>query len=167
MVHETSLHPSPLIAVLLFVVGCATTAFDIGSADRTLTPNKAAADFASARDRELAWGGVIVAAKNLKDRTQVEILGYPLDDGNRPDQDAAPIGRYIAVHSGYLETADYAPGRLVTAVGKVTETRAGTIGEAQYNYPVLVTNRIYLWSKTSREPSGPSIHFGIGIGISR
>lgn len=167
MRRETSLHPSSLIAALLFLAACATTSFDIGPADRTLTPNKAATDVASARNRELAWGGVIVAAKNLKDRTQVEVLGYPLDDDNRPDQNAAPIGRFIAVHAGYLETADYAPGRLVTAVGKVTETRAGKIGEAQYKYPVLATNRIHLWSKSPREPSGPSIHFGIGIGISR
>ena len=119
------------------------------------------------RNRELAWGGVIVAARNLKDSTQLEILGYPLDDRNRPDSDAAPIGRFIAVHPGYLETADYAPGRLVTAVGAVTQTRSGTIGEAQYTYPVLATHRIHLWSKSPREPSRPSIHFGIGIGISR
>lgn len=167
MIRGNGLPACLLVAALLFLAGCATAAFDIGPADRTVTPNKAAKDLASTRNRELAWGGVIVATKNLKDSTQIEVLGYPLDDDNRPDQEAAPIGRFIAIHAGYLETADYAAGRLVTAVGKLTETRAATIGEAQYTYPVLATDRIHLWSKSSQESSRPSIHFGIGIGISR
>ena len=151
----------------MLLTGCATTSFDIGQADRSVAPSEAVEQITTLRNRELAWGGVIVAAKNLKDSPQFEILGYPLDERNRPDREAAPAGRFIAVHPGYLETADYTPGRLVTVVGELTDTRTGTVGEAQYTYPVLAAQRIHLWPKPSTASSGPRIHFGIGIGISR
>lgn len=154
-----------LITVGLALGGCATTAFEIGTADKSLTPREAASDIARLRQRTVAWGGVIVAGKNLKDTTQFEVLGYPLDETNRPQTEAEPVGRFILVHPGYLETADYAPGRQITVVGTLSETRTGTVGEAEYVYPVVSASRIYLWPRERRERTEPSIHFGIGIGI--
>lgn len=156
-----------LIAGSLLLGGCATPAIEIGAADRSVTPREAAADIAKVRQRTVAWGGIILAGTNLKDSTQFEVLGYPLDDRNRPQADAAPIGRFIVVHPGYLETADYAPGRQITVVGEVTESRTGTVGEARYVYPVVATHRVHLWPKAPQERTEPSIHFGIGIGIIR
>lgn len=149
------------------LAACATPAFDIAGADPLVTPRQAAGNLAALRDRTVAWGGVIVAAKNLKDNTQFEVLGYPLDDQNRPKRETDPLGRFIVVHPGYLETADYAPGRLITVVGKLTETRTGTVGEAQYVYPVVGVSRMHLWPRQQEERREPSIHFGIGIGIIR
>jgi outer membrane lipoprotein len=110
---------------------------------------------------------MIAATKNLKDKTELEVVGYPFDSGNRPDVDAAPTGRFLVIQSGYLETADYAPGRLITVVGMVTETRTGTVGEAQYVYPVVAANKLQLWPRSAGGRNEPSIHFGIGIGIIR
>lgn len=146
--------------------GCAT-AYDVGNAELTLTPQQAAAAIDRARDRTVAWGGVIVDARNLADRTQLELLAYPLDCRNRPDRDAQPVGRFLALHPGYLETADYKPGRLVTAVGKVTETRTGTVGEARYVYPVLSVTALKLWPTEQQEATQPRFHFGVGVGVTR
>lgn len=151
----------------VFIGGCATQSFDIGIADRTVTPRQAAGQIATVRNRQVAWGGAIVAAKNLSDSTQIEILGYPLDENNRPDPTSAPVGRFIAIHPGYLETADYKAGRFITVVGNADETRSGTVGEAKYVYPVVSTKRLHLWPTSESMPTRPSIHFGIGIGISR
>lgn len=153
-----------LIASLAFG-GCATPAFETGTADKSITPREAAGDIARLRHTTVAWGGVIVAGKNLKEVTQLEVLGYPLDHDNRPQTDAEPVGRFILVHPGYLETADYAPGRQITVVGKLSETRDGTVGEAPYVYPVVAASRIHLWPRERRERTESSIHFGIGIGI--
>jgi outer membrane lipoprotein len=155
------------LAAPAFIGGCATQTFDTGLADRTVTPRDAADRIAALGDRQVAWGGVIVAAKNLSNSTEFEVLGYPLDENNRPDPMAEPVGRFIAVHPGYLETADYKAGRLVTVVGNANETRAGTVGEAKYVYPVVATKRLQLWPVADAMPSRPSIHFGIGIGIIR
>lgn len=154
-----------LVTVLL-LAGCAT-AFDIGGADTTLTPQQAASAIDAARTRMVAWGGMIVDARNLADRTRLEVLAYPLDARNRPDRDAAPVGRFLAMHPGYLETADYQAGRLVTVVGTVTETRAGTVGEALYVYPVLNVTGLKLWPTAQQEAAEPRFHFGVGVGITR
>ncbi len=166
MNRRVTFHFLLLIAAGLLATGCATP-FDIGTADRRTTPQEAVADFAAVRNRTVAWGGVIMAAKNLKQNTQFEVLGYPLDSDNRPDRNARPLGRFLIVHPGYFETGDYAPGRRVTVVGKVTETRTGTIGEALYTYPVVAAERLHLWPREYRERREPNFHIGIGVGIIR
>lgn len=158
-------HGVTLVAVLL-LGGCAT-AFDIGGADTTLTPQQAASAIDATRDKTVAWGGMIVDARNLADRTQLEVLAYPLDDRNRPDRDAKPTGRFLAVHPGYLETADYKEGRLVTVIGTIVESRTGTVGEARYVYPVVNVTGLRLWPTAQQEAAEPRFHFGIGVGITR
>lgn len=163
--------PRPACVALALVcaallAGCAT-AFDIGGAATAPTPQQAAAAIESARGRTLAWGGMILAARNLADHTEFELLGYPLDRDHRPDRDAAPVGRFLAVHPGYLETADYREGRLVTVVGTVTGTRSGAVGEAPYLYPVLNVTTLRLWPAPGPDAARPRVHFGIGVGITR
>lgn len=149
------------------LAGCATTPYDIGKAETGVTPQQAVNDLPRMLERHVAWGGKIAVAKNLKDRTEIEVVAYPLDTSNRPDEDAQPIGRFIVVHPGYLETADYAPGRLVTVVGKVNEVRQGKVGEAQYAYPVIKADALHLWPKPDAARNEPRIHFGVGVGIIR
>lgn len=157
-------------AILLALAGCATApAFDIGQADTTLTPREAASEGEASRlqGRLVAWGGVIIAGKNLQDSTQLEVLAYPLDEDHRPRTDTDPAGRFLITHPGYLEIADYAPGRLVTVVGRLVGTHRGRIGEAEYVYPVVAADRLRLWPRAprTRTDTEPHIHFGIGIGI--
>ncbi|MGH8501457.1 MAG: Slp family lipoprotein, partial [Gammaproteobacteria bacterium] len=55
-------------------------------------------------------------------------------------------------------------GRLVTIKGVLSETQDGAIGEADYTYPVVRAEQIYLWpEEAARRDSG--INFGVGIGI--
>ena len=157
---------SLLIGSMLLISGCATP-YDIGHADPRITPVEAAKDVAGMLNHTVAWGGLIAAAKNLKDKSELEVVGYPLDAQNRPDSGAKPTGRFLVIQSGYLETADFAPGRLITVVGTVAETRSGTVGEAKYIYPVVVATKMQLWPKSTAERREPSIHFGIGVGIIR
>ncbi len=156
-----------IVSLTSILSGCATTTFDVGKADRNVTPRETAQTPAIAQGREVAWGGTIVNGKNLTNDTQLEVVAYPLDHGNRPRQGSDPLGRFIIVHPGYLETADYAPGRQITAVGTVTETRAGKVGEATYVYPVVNASRVHLWPVETQPPAEPRFHFGIGVGIIR
>jgi outer membrane lipoprotein len=154
------------LAAGLLLAGCVTT-FDIGDADPATLPEQAVSNPGRVRDRNVAWGGLIVSARNLADHTQLEVLAYPLDTRGRPDRDAKPGGRFIAVHAGYLETADYKEGRLVSVVGTVAETRTGSVGEARYVYPVVKVSRLQLWPTPEQEATQPQFHFGIGVGITR
>jgi outer membrane lipoprotein len=155
-----------MLAAGLLLAACATR-FDIGDADIRTLPEQAAAELAAVRGKSVAWGGTVVGTRNLADHTQLEILAYPLDARNRPDRDARPGGRFLALHSGYLETADYKEGRLVTVVGTVTETRTGSVGEARYVYPVVKVSRLQLWPTPEQEAAQPQFHFGVGVGITR
>jgi len=163
------IRPITLLIFLLitgaFLAGGCATPYDIGSADPRVTPRDAAQNVPGMLNHNVAWGGIIAATKNLPDKTELEVVGYPLDSTNRPNNDAAPSGRFFAIHPGYLEAADYAPGRLITVVGIVTATRTGLVGEAIYVYPIIAADRLQLWPKSSDGRSDSSIHFGIGIGI--
>ncbi len=152
-----------LLAALLFG-GCATR-FDIGAAEHRITPQQAANNIGLAQNKTIAWGGIIVASRNLASQTQLEILSYPLDERGRPDREAKAGGRFIALHPGYLELANFAEGRLVTMTGAVSETRTGSVGEARYVYPVLVIKSLFLWPTPEEEAAKPQFHFGVGVGV--
>jgi len=153
----------PLLAALL-LGGCATR-FDIGAAEHRITPQQAANNIGLVQNKTIAWGGIIVASRNLASQTQLEILSYPLDEHGRPDREAKAGGRFIALHPGYLELANYAEGRLVTMTGAVSETRAGSVGESRYVYPVLAVKTLFLWPTPEEEANKPQFHFGVGVGI--
>jgi len=157
--------PLPFIVLGLLLGACAAgPAFNIYGADATLTPQEAVRQPPRTPGHQVAWGGVIIQSSNLQDRTRLEILAYPLNGDNRPDTEARPIGRFLAEREGYLETVNYAPGRLVTVVGPVTETRRGRIGETEYEYPVVDARRIQLW-QPARRYNAPQVRFGVGVGV--
>jgi len=157
----------PLLLLAALLLGGCATRFDIGAAEYRVTPQQAANNIVLVQNKTIAWGGIIVASKNLVSQTQLEVLSYPLDGNGRPDREATAGGRFIALHPGYLELANFAEGRLVTMTGTVSETRAGSVGEAHYVYPVLAIKTLFLWPTPEEEATKPQFHFGVGVGISR
>ena len=53
---------------------------------------------------------------------------------------------------------------MVTTVGSLVRTETATIGAADYRYPVISAQQIYLWPRDGGY-DGTSLHFGIGVGI--
>jgi outer membrane lipoprotein len=155
------------LALCLLVAGllaaCATAPkFDTTGVDFSITPARAVTENATLQGTPLVWGGIIIASTNLKQVTQFEILAYPLDGDLRPDTGKQPMGRFLAQQDGYLETADYTAGRLMTVSGTLQGTRIGRIGESEYTYPVLQVKQHYLWARAGGSPD-TSVHFGIGV----
>lgn len=166
-----SLHLLLLCVTIMFgLAACATGPdFDTSAVDKSLLPTAAAANIDTARGRTAMWGGPIINSGNYEDTSQLEVLAYPLDDDGRPRLDQPPLGRFLAQRAGYLETVDYAPGRLITAIGQVAGVRSGTVGEARYTYPVIEARQLHLWPRSEAVPrsTNPQFHFGIGIGVIR
>lgn len=155
------------IVFLLFasvvLAACATTPkFDTSGIDLSISPQQAVAETETLQGVQVLWGGVIITSANLKDVTQFEILAYPLASNQRPDTDKPPQGRFLALHEGYLETSDYAQGRLISLSGTLQDKRSGRIGETEYIYPVLKINQLHLWKKRG-DASEPQFHIGIGV----
>jgi outer membrane lipoprotein len=151
----------------LLLVACANLPrFDLTGVDDTLTPTVAAQNMNRARDHVVHWGGSIIKTTNLQDSTRIEVLCHPLDRSGLPDLSAQAQGRFILFQTGYLEAADYATGRLVSVVGKLTQTQTMLVGEAHAVFPVVQAQQLYLWPPDA-QPFSSRFHFGLGVGISR
>lgn len=112
------------------------------------------------------WGGRIVKVTNLADRTEIELLSYPLDSSQRPQTDEAASGRFIAVVPGYLEPLNYPPGRLMTVSGSLKGVRSGKVGAADYVFPLVDTVDHHLWTPEELRSPWSNVHFGVGVGTS-
>ncbi|MGD2083090.1 MAG: Slp family lipoprotein [Chromatiales bacterium] len=152
------------ILICALLAGCAgAPAYTPHPAARWIVPQEVGPETKD-RLRPVEWGGTIVDVRNLPHSTEIEVLAYPLDADGRPDTERRPQGRFIAVERGFLEPAEYAPGRELTAHGPLTGVRQGAIGETTYRYPTLGADSLFLWPR-KREGRGPDVRFGVGIGI--
>lgn len=153
-----------IFLITLLTGACATTpAFNTKNVVTNVTPRQSVAQFAMNKGKKMLWGGIILNSTNTKQGTQFEVLAYPLDNDMRPQPTAPTVGRFLGDVPLYLETADYAPGRMLTVTGELTATQEGKIGEAEYRYPVLQIDQHFLWSQEDERPVDTSIHFGIGV----
>ena len=153
------------VCVITLLAACASApTFDTSRVDPALTPRGVAAELDAVTGKTVLWGGVILAITNLKSGTQLEVLGYPLDDDNRPLRDSNPLGRFLIQYPGFLEPATYAEGRMVTVLGTIHGAVTGKVGESDYRYPIVTSEQLHLWAKDSGNNRG-NVHFGIGVGI--
>ncbi len=150
-----------VVAVALLSACASTPSFDLKNVNTELMPNEIVAHLDSVQGARVLWGGVIIGSKNLENSTQLEILAYPLNQQQRPRFNREPLGRFIVEHSGYLETVDYAPGRVLSLTGTVTGSKEVKIDTATYIYPAIKSEQLYLWPKGGAEE--PQIHFGLGV----
>ncbi len=153
------------ILLLVLLSGCAGTPnYDSYGADGTLTPQNVSARPQQAAGKQVLWGGVIMKTLNLKDRTQIEVLAYPLDSDSRPRTGEIALGRFITEKEGFLEPTDYASNRRITVVGTLAGALPGQVGESDYNFPLVNAGQLTLWPE-SRGNVGDNVRFGVGIGV--
>ena len=153
------------LALVGLLTSCASTPdFDITQVDQSLTPQSVIAEAEHNRGKTAIWGGTILDIRNLKDSTRIEILAYPLNTSHRPLLESKPLGRFIILQQGYLEPSTYAPGRVLTVLGKVRGSQSGNVGESTYTYAVINSEQLHLWSLDSGR-NRTSFHLGVGIGL--
>jgi len=155
-----------LVLVTLCSLGlasCVTPPLNTEAVSVNLSPAEVKASPDTAKGT-VVWGGVIVSSINLIDRTQLEILAYPLDRYQRPEVTKQPIGRFLLQSPDYIETENFAPGRELTAIGSLQGLTKGEVGEASYFYPTVSLNDVYLWNRDNSHEK-PQFIFGIGLNI--
>lgn len=152
---------SALLLLSVLLAGCASGPLKTEGVSE-LTPDEATTP--DSVGATVLWGGVVVSATNLAERTRLEIVGYPLDSySQRPKADAEPAGRFLAYKAGYLETAEYKRGSRVTLRGEITGSEEGRVGEAPYTYPTVEIEALELWPAPSSRGEGSRFRFGVGV----
>ena len=153
-----------LALLLLLTSACSTLAPQPAAGSRSITPNQVSRHMRSPESAPVEWGGVIVSLENLRQSSEIQIIASPLTNSGRPETDEPPVGRFIAIQPGYLESIDYARGRQVTVSGKLDRLREGKVGQSSYLFPVLLVQKIHLWPKQREGGVTPRFNLGIGGG---
>lgn len=151
------------LASVVAITACATAPLNTDQVSVQMTPEEVKEQPDAAKGTVI-WGGVIVSSVNLADRTQFEVLAYPLDGYQRPSTTKKSLGRFLLQSPGYIETENYAPGRELTAIGTLQGVTKGEIGEASYDYPTVTISDVHLWH-TDNSHEKPRFIFGIGLNI--
>lgn len=148
-------------ALLVVLSACATAPLNEDQVSVKLTPEQIRQEPDSAKGTVI-WGGVIVSSTNLLDRTQFEVLAYPLDRYQRPVTQRKSLGRFLLQSPDYIETENYSPGREVTAIGTLQGITKGEVGDATYQYPTVTLSDVHLWH-TDNSHEKPRFIFGINL----
>lgn len=152
------------LAVLVGLTSCAGSGNrEQRMGDRLTAPAMAASHPVLHQGKTVKWGGMLVTSRNKQDRTELEILALPLRVNGRPDREGRPRGRFVAVRPGYLETADYQPGSLVTITGSIVGYKDDRVGAKKYRYPEVLIDESRFWRNTYYRDR-PDVRVGVGVG---
>jgi outer membrane lipoprotein len=149
-----------ILLILLFLLGCLGQ--PSRQADSSLSVARAIVHTKSHIGQQVKWGGTVIATTNLKYRTMLEILAYPLRNG-KPDTSAQSGGRFLAEVSGFREPADYRPGRSVVVEGVFSGVKNSFIGDASTTYAVVQANSVNLVSSDNGIYWPANLHIGVGV----
>lgn len=154
-----------VVCALCALAGCAAPVFkDVAPA--VASPAEVARAPGAHLGADVVWGGKILDVRNLADETELQVVAYPLDRKQRPQQSEPTQGRFIVLLPGFVDPLDFPPGRFVTVRGRVDGERTRRIGNADRAYPVLRREALHLWPVNfPRERSRASFGVGIGVGI--
>lgn len=159
-----------LVCLVITITGCASGPMKIDGELSDFTVAQVRSQLGDDSEMSLPetgavlWGGVVLTTKNMSDATQIEVMGYPLDRRQRPMTGREAEGRFLVRHEGYLELVDYAAGRSVTVLGTLSGVITGSVGAAEYRFPLLQSDEVHLWKQVA-PASNPGFTFGIGINL--
>lgn len=134
-----------LLAILL--VGCATTP-PAGLEDnlpRQPSQREAQAQPKAFVGSAVRWGGEILSVRNDPASTDVEVFGRPLLANAEPAATGGEGIRFVARIDGFVDPAEYAPGKRLAVRGTLTDAVTRPVGEFPYLYPVVVVEHFHLW----------------------
>ncbi|GJL55025.1 MAG: hypothetical protein NPIRA02_21570 [Nitrospirales bacterium] len=94
----------------------------------------------------LLIGGEVLHTHSLHDRTRLEILQLPLNEWQQPQpQRSASHGRFLALHTAFVDPATIPSNTRVTLVGEMTGSERALLDEMEYQYPTLTIQHLHVW----------------------
>ncbi|SDD13147.1 Slp family lipoprotein [Aquimonas voraii] len=152
-----------MLAVLL-LAGCVPTpVFRDAPSVPSPSPRAVAAQIDTQMDRNVLWGGMVIALNEYEGYVEIELLGFPTDSQARPIPQARDGGRFIAIRAGRLDPNEVVPGRFLTLTGRITGEREVQLGEQRLILPEVDAREIHLWPRDWNTRERPRISVGIGV----
>lgn len=142
--------PSIILTLLVSACSIVPEQVRVENEDNLVTYQNAKNSPELNKDRAARWGGVIAEIENRKDFTVIEVVNIELTSSTKPQNINESAGRFRIYYKGLLDPMIYQKGKDVTALGTVSATEQGTIGELEYDFPVLLASGIYLWQDVER-----------------
>jgi outer membrane lipoprotein len=139
----------PLVPLLAALAGCATCPIStsLREKSRPVTLTQVLTSPEATRGTTVIWGGRIIQTVNDTNGAGVFVLALPLSHYEKPEPDANSEGRFIARSGQFLDPEIFRQGRLVTVAGTIAGVETRRIQKAQYPYPVLDVQQIYVWPR--------------------
>lgn len=91
------------------------------------------------------WGGRIIEVKNLKQSSELIILGLELNQWGQPKENSEVQGRFIGVSGAFLDPAEFSSNRMITLYGDILRTERRKVGDFEYQYPIIQIKEKHLW----------------------
>ena len=94
------------------------------------------------------WGGQIVAAEDVGDKTRLTVLAYPLNANGQPQPSSSSNGDFVGGRF-IVETTDFdieTGGRFLTVYGTVSSKEVLTNGKLTKTIPVVTAVEFKEWS---------------------
>ena len=155
------------MAAVFLLAGCAhvISKQTLAEVDTSVTFAQVAQDPDAYEGKTVLFGGDIIEAQNLPDKTLVVVLQRPLGRRGEPAAGDVSEGRFILRNPEFLDPAIYSPGRKITAAGTVVGKEVRPLGEIEYTYPIIEKRELYLWPEEESASNEPKVHFGFGVGV--
>ena len=101
------------------------------------------------KGRLVVLGGKVLAARRLKEGTQIEVLQLPLDGADAPIMTLPQSkGRFLAYQEAFLDPATLPAGTAVSMIAEVTGSRTQALDEVDYTYATLKIRTLKVWPET-------------------
>jgi outer membrane lipoprotein len=98
----------------------------------------------------VVWGGEVLKATRLSNKTRVEVLQLPLTDDLIPASERAESsGRFLAfdTHGDILDPAVLQEGTRVTIVGQIQKPVMASTDLGSHEYPAIDIRDMTIWDK--------------------
>ena len=110
---------------------------------------------------KIYWLVEVIGVSNTNQGGQLEVLQFTLDYTGFPIEISKSAGRFIATSPGFIDSAIYEAGRLVTIAGEVKGKKISVLEGANYSYPIISIKEIFAWNmkETEKGISSPTPTF--------
>lgn len=142
-------------SILLLSAGCTSIPKSLQTSNEALLVNysEAKSNANANIGLQARWGGIIAKVENKNNKTMIEVVNLELASSSRPKDKQETLGRFRLYSPGLLDPLIYKQGKSITAIGVISSSENGKIGEQEYQFPVLTVesaDNVHLWKKIER-----------------